>query len=140
MIWAGGITAAGTLTDSLEGRGGRAGERSSARTCAWSVLTNVWCVGDAAAIPSGVDAYYPQLAPVAIQSGHHCGGQILRLVAGEATEPFSYHDKGIMATIGRRAAVAKLPHGTGDHRHGSGGSPGWGCTCGTSWAFAIACG
>ena len=30
---------------------------------------------------------------------------------GEATEEFRYHDKGIMATIGRRAAVAKLPHG-----------------------------
>jgi NADH dehydrogenase len=34
----------------------------------------------------------------------------LRLLEGEATEPYHYHDKGIMATIGRRAAVAKIPN------------------------------
>jgi NADH dehydrogenase len=32
-------------------------------------------------------------------------------MAGDATEPFTYHDKGIMATIGRRAAVAQLRRG-----------------------------
>jgi NADH dehydrogenase len=34
---------------------------------------------------------------------------VLRLAAGQATEPFSYHDKGIMATIGHRSAVVQLP-------------------------------
>ena len=33
-----------------------------------------------------------------------------RLAAGQAAEPFRYHDKGIMATIGRRSAVVELPH------------------------------
>ena len=32
--------------------------------------------------------------------------------AGEPTEPFRYHDKGIMATIGRRSAVVQLARGT----------------------------
>lgn len=32
-------------------------------------------------------------------------------MAGQPTEPFSYHDKGIMATIGRRSAVVELPSG-----------------------------
>jgi NADH dehydrogenase len=32
-------------------------------------------------------------------------------MAGEATVTFSYRDKGIMATIGRKAAVAELAHG-----------------------------
>ena len=30
---------------------------------------------------------------------------------GKDTKPFSYHDKGIMATIGRGAAVVQMPHG-----------------------------
>jgi NADH dehydrogenase len=71
---------------------------------------NVWSIGDAAAIPADAN-YLPQLAPVAIQSGKHCGQQIMRLLAGEPTEPFRYHDKGIMATIGRREAIASLPRG-----------------------------
>ena len=33
------------------------------------------------------------------------------MVDGQPTTPFHYHDKGIMATIGRNAAVCELPHG-----------------------------
>ena len=32
-----------------------------------------------------------------------------RLAAGQPAVPFQYHDKGIMATIGRRSAVVELP-------------------------------
>jgi NADH dehydrogenase len=52
----------------------------------------------------------PQLAQPAIQQGRHAAGQIRRLVAGRPTAAFSYHDKGIMATIGHRSAVVQLPH------------------------------
>jgi NADH dehydrogenase len=34
-----------------------------------------------------------------------------RLVKGQPTVPLAYHDKGIMATVGRRSAVVQLPHG-----------------------------
>src|SRR5262249_40617528 len=34
-----------------------------------------------------------------------------RLVQGSPTGPLVYHDKGIMATVGRRSAVVQLPHG-----------------------------
>jgi NADH dehydrogenase len=51
------------------------------------------------------------LAQVAIQSGKHAGEQILRRRDGLDTVAFSYHDKGQMATIGRKAAVAQLTHG-----------------------------
>ncbi len=78
----------------------------------------VWAVGDVAAPRakrgSGV---LPQLAPVAMQSGAHVARQIGRLVEGKPTQPFRFRDKGTMATIGRRAAIAELPgrirlHGT----------------------------
>ncbi len=51
----------------------------------------------------------PQLAQPAIQHGRHAARQILRLMARQPTQPFRYHDKGIMATIGHRSAVVELP-------------------------------
>ena len=53
----------------------------------------------------------PQLAQPAIQEGKHVAAQIVRLLHGQPTEPFKYHDKGTMATIGRRSAVVELTHG-----------------------------
>jgi NADH dehydrogenase len=53
----------------------------------------------------------PQLAQPAIQEGKHAAAQIARLLRGQPTEPFKYHDKGTMATIGRRSAVVELPRG-----------------------------
>ena len=53
----------------------------------------------------------PQLAQVAIQSGEHAASQVLNRVAGLSPQPFAYHDKGMMATIGRRAAITQLPDG-----------------------------
>jgi NADH dehydrogenase len=53
----------------------------------------------------------PQLAQPAIQQGRHAARQIRRLAAGQAVQPFRYHDKGTMATIGRRSAVVQLPLG-----------------------------
>ncbi|MGH9214538.1 MAG: NAD(P)/FAD-dependent oxidoreductase [Acidimicrobiales bacterium] len=72
----------------------------------------VWAVGDVAAATArrGGDTL-PQLAPVAMQSGAHVARQIGRQLSGRPTRPFRFHDKGTMATIGRRAAVAELPGG-----------------------------
>src|SRR5665213_884489 len=111
VIWAAGVTAIGTLADALDGPKGPSGRVLVDKYLRLVESTNVWCVGDAAAIAGVENGFYPQLAPVAIQSGRHCASQILRVIAGEPLVPFHYHDKGIMATIGRRAAVAKLPHG-----------------------------
>jgi NADH dehydrogenase len=68
-----------------------------------------WAIGDVAAARDRRGELLPQLAPVAMQSGRHVARQIARLLDGRSTEPFRYFDKGTMATIGRRAAVAELP-------------------------------
>jgi NADH dehydrogenase len=68
----------------------------------------IFAAGDIALDP---DDPMPQLAQPAIQMGKHAAKQIIRLSQGEATEPFSYFDKGTMATIGRRSAVVQLPKG-----------------------------
>src|SRR5580693_10751829 len=53
----------------------------------------------------------PQLAQPAIQHGKHAAEQVVHLVRGEPTQPFRYHDRGTMATIGRRSAIVELPQG-----------------------------
>jgi NADH dehydrogenase len=53
----------------------------------------------------------PQLGSVALQAGGHAGKNIARLAEGKETKPFSYHDKGTMATIGRGAGVIQFSGG-----------------------------
>lgn len=120
VIWAAGVTASGTLAHDLQvspGPGGRARVMPDLRLVE---SENVWAVGDAAAVPLDEKNLCPQLAPVAMQSGRHCAEQILHVINSEPTEAFKYRNKGIMATIGRHAAVAQLPGGTVVK-----GTPGW---------------
>lgn len=71
-------------------------------------LDRVYAAGDAAIDP---DHPLPQLAPAAQQMGAHAAKQILAADRGQPRTPFRYLDKGTMATIGRNAAVARLPGG-----------------------------
>lgn len=72
----------------------------------------VFVAGDIAKITAeNTDNALPQLGSVAIQSGHHIGQTIARQVAGKATKPFKYVDKGTMATIAKGAAVLQMPRG-----------------------------
>jgi NADH dehydrogenase len=66
----------------------------------------IFALGDVALIE---DQPLPQLAQPALQTGRHAARQIQRLAAGQPTAAFEYHDKGIMATVGRRSAVVQLP-------------------------------
>jgi NADH dehydrogenase len=111
VIWAAGVSAGDALPTGLSVTPGSSGRAEVSLDLRLLGSDNVWAVGDAAAIPQSDGSFAPMLAPVAIQSGHHCAEQILHVERGEATTPFHYHNKGIMATIGRNAAVAKLPVG-----------------------------
>ncbi|MGH3040119.1 MAG: NAD(P)/FAD-dependent oxidoreductase, partial [Gaiellaceae bacterium] len=72
----------------------------------------VFAVGDIAWITdTKTKRVLPQLGSVALQAGEHAGGNIARRMAGKETEPFVYHDKGTMATIGRGAAVVQFHRG-----------------------------
>ena len=55
----------------------------------------VFAIGDVALVE---DDPVPELAQPAIQAGRHAAQQVRRLLAGEATTDFHYHDKGTMAT------------------------------------------
>ncbi len=65
-------------------------------------------VGDLAACPQPGGRPLPGMAPVAIQGGTLAADNVLRRARGEPTQPFRYRDRGVMATIGRNAAVAEF--------------------------------
>ncbi len=71
----------------------------------------VFVIGDLAAATDRGGRPYPQLAPVAMQQARHVARSIARGRRGKRTRRFRYVDKGTMATIGRRSAVAELPLG-----------------------------
>ena len=73
----------------------------------------VYALGDFANVPSPEGQPLPQLGSVALQSGEWTAKNILAEITGGARTPFHYHDKGIMAMIGRDAAVAAV----GKKRH-----------------------
>jgi NADH dehydrogenase len=111
VIWAAGVRA-NALVDVLgleQGPGGRIVVDPSLGVPGHP---DVYAVGDVAVIPGEDGRPLPGVAQVAIQSGRHAARQLVRTHgrAGRA-EPFRYKDKGIMATIGRRAAVAQFPNG-----------------------------
>jgi NADH dehydrogenase len=66
----------------------------------------VFVIGDLTSMVDEKGKPLPGVAPVAMQQGVAASKNVLRLLRGEATETFRYHDKGSMATIGRAAAVA----------------------------------
>jgi NADH dehydrogenase len=112
VVWAGGVTVDGTFAATLPLSKGRGGRVEVGADLSVAGHPEVYVVGDAAAVPSAPGGpIAAQLAQVAIQSGNHAARQILRRVGGHAPVPFTYLDKGIMATIGRRAGVAQLRWG-----------------------------
>ncbi len=64
---------------------------------------DIYVIGDTALMR---DAVLPGIAPVAKQQGAHVARAIrLRLAGHDEPAPFVYRDRGLLATIGRRAAV-----------------------------------
>lgn len=110
VVWAAGVRA-NPLADMLGLETTRGGRIVVGADLAVPGRPGVWAVGDVAAALSRRGDPLPQLAPVAMQSGSHVAHQIGRQLEGRSTRPFRFRDKGTMATIGRRAAVAELPGG-----------------------------
>ncbi|MGH9098264.1 MAG: NAD(P)/FAD-dependent oxidoreductase, partial [Acidimicrobiales bacterium] len=114
VVWAGGVTVDGTVASGLGALADRGGRLVVRADLALPDHHQAYAIGDAAAVPWGEDRpgiTCPQLAQVAIQSGKHAAEQIVNRVKGKPTLSFRYHDKGTMATIGRRAAIAQFPSG-----------------------------
>jgi NADH dehydrogenase len=70
-------------------------------------LENVFAIGDVALMntevyPNG----HPMVAQTAIQQGKTLAANLMKMIRKESLTPFEYHDRGSLATIGKRKAVA----------------------------------
>jgi NADH dehydrogenase len=116
VVWGGGIKAAAVAADCglAAGRSGRV-DVGPDLTLAGS--PGVYFIGDIANIPDTDGKPLPQLGSVALQSGTWAAKNIIAGFEGKEPKHFHYKDKGIMAMIGRGAAIAEV--GTRHHEiHG----------------------
>lgn len=113
LIWAAGVKAS-PLADALGVETAAGGRIVVGPDLAVPGHPGAWAIGDIAhvvpAAGSSAGEPVPQLAPAAMQAGAAVAANIRRSLDGRPTEAFAYRDKGTMATIGRRAAVAEVPH------------------------------
>jgi NADH:ubiquinone reductase (H+-translocating) len=126
VVWGGGEMAAplaGTTEGLSPGHGGRVDVLPDLSVAGHA---NVYALGDFANISSRSHSHahsdspddspatepLPQLGSVAQQSGAWAARNILADLDGNPRSDFEYHDKGMMAMIGRKAAVAEI----GEHR------------------------
>jgi len=106
VLWAAGV-AASPLGRTLGAAVDRAGRVKVEADLTVPGHPEVFVIGDLAALEQDGQPV-PGVAPAAMQMGRHAARSIVAAVRGEPRRPFRYVDKGSLATIGRRAAVALI--------------------------------
>jgi len=108
VVWAAGVTAS-SMASRLAELTGAARDRAGRVTVEPDLTLpghpEVFALGDMVRLHETV---LPGVAPVAMQQGRYAARVIRDRLAGRATKPFHYRDKGNLATIGRNAAVADI--------------------------------
>lgn len=118
LVWAAGVRAA-SLEGGLAATRGRNGRLQVDEFLQVPGMEGVFAIGDAAAfVQDGREV--AMLSRPAIDQGYAVADNILRAVRGRPMRPFRYRDPGIMAIVGRNAAVAVLRGGLALK-----GWPGW---------------
>lgn len=109
FIWTAGVTGAaldGFSNDALLERSNRYKVNAFNQIEGYE---NIFAIGDIASmVTTDYPKGHPQVAQPAIQQGLHLAKNLERLLTGGKMEPFSYFDKGSMATVGRNRAVVDL--------------------------------
>ena len=107
VLWAAGV-AASPLNRTLGVALDRSGRVSVEPDLSIPGHPEAFAIGDMSVVRDTSGTALPGLAPVAMQQGARAADNVLRRLSGRPTRPFRYHDRGIMATIGRAAAVADI--------------------------------
>ncbi|MCB0535549.1 MAG: NAD(P)/FAD-dependent oxidoreductase [Saprospiraceae bacterium] len=109
LVWTAGVKgdAPGGLSEEVLVKGNRLKVDGFNRVWGYD---NIFAIGDVAAMISDeTPKGHPMLAQVAIQQGRLLAENLLHLVKyGKFRKAFHYRDKGSMATIGKRNAVAEI--------------------------------
>ena len=110
VVWAAGVKANPLGKLLAEAVGGvtldRAGRIVVNPDCTVGNRTDIFAIGDMAFMQDTYGKQLPGVAPVALQQGQYVANTLLRRLKGQSVlKPFSYFDKGNLATIGRSRAV-----------------------------------
>ena len=112
VLWAAGVEASPlgkALTEQSAAILDRSGRVVVEPDCSLAGRSEVFAIGDMASFSHGASRPLPGLAAVAMQQGRYVAAVVKRSLTGKpAPEPFRYIDKGNMATIGRKKAVAEI--------------------------------
>jgi len=108
LIWAAGVK--GKFPDGLERNNIVRGNRLKVdQNLKIEGFENIYALGDVAAmITNNTPKGHPQVAQPAIQQGKYLAATLLKIIDNKPILPFKYKDKGSLATVGKRRAVADL--------------------------------
>lgn len=107
ILWAAGVQPS-SINKSLGVPLDRSGRVLVEQDCSLKNHPEVFVLGDQACYSTDDGSSLPGLASVAMQQGIHAADVILREINGKPRRNFKYLDKGQMATIGRRKAIAQI--------------------------------
>jgi NADH:ubiquinone reductase (H+-translocating) len=107
IVWAAGVVAS-PAAQWLAAECDRAGRVIVRPDLSLAGHGNIFVIGDTASAVDESGRTAPGLAPAAKQMGDYVGRLIAARIAGRALPPFRYRNQGVLATIGRRAAVVEL--------------------------------
>jgi NADH:ubiquinone reductase (H+-translocating) len=110
IIWTAGVSAH-PLTRQLDVPRTRGGQIEVNPDCSLPGHPEVFAIGDIASLRDTEGNIVPGIAPGAMQMARHVARLLERELMADSPPPrppFRYKDKGLLATIGRRRAVARL--------------------------------
>ena len=107
LIWTAGVRAA-EITNRLGVQQAASGRVRVDPTLQLPQHPEVFVIGDAAYVEDTQGQPLPMLATVALQQAKGTAQNIKKILKGEKPESFQYKDPGLLATIGRNAAVARI--------------------------------
>jgi NADH dehydrogenase len=107
VLWATGVEAS-PLGKKLGVETDKAGRVFVEKDLSLKDFPNIFVIGDMASLLQENGEPVPGVSPAAMQMGTATANNILAELAGKPRENFQYWDKGTMATIGRKKAIAQL--------------------------------
>lgn len=107
LIWTAGVKAAG-LANRLGVRQAGSGRVVTEATLQLPGHPEVFIIGDMAYVENGNGQPLPMLSTVALQQAASVADNLHLVLAKQPLRPFHYKDPGLLATVGRNAAVARI--------------------------------
>lgn len=110
LVWAGGVVV-DSLISTLKCEHGQSGRLVVDQYLRLKDHPDVFALGDCAnLVDSKTNIVYPTTAQIAIRQAKLVSENLVAAISGKVNsmKPFLYHNKGVMATIGKRTGVALL--------------------------------